>query len=96
MRFYGKGFVWDVDMDKPIEFVGGTFDTNDERVQKILINAGCKHADPDPPKDPLEDVTEASVDMKPKDIREIGRRKGLTFRVGTTKEDMVKAINEKV
>jgi hypothetical protein len=102
MRFYCKGnkateIVWDGENDRRLmQFCDGVFDTDDARTQEKLIAAGYRHDAPDPPKDPLEAVTEASLDMKSTEIREIGRRKGLKFRVGTTKEDMVKAINEKV
>jgi hypothetical protein len=100
MRFYSQKpnlVVWDAENEcNLMKFVKGVYDTTDKHVQDKLIALGYKHDAPDPPKDPLEGVVKVSMDMKAPDIREIGRRNGLKFKIGTSKEDMVKAINEKV
>jgi hypothetical protein len=120
MRFYGNGIVWDAENDCmlmkfiPTEYGKlGTYDTDDKRIQQILINGGYKHDGkeealkkvevlPDVPV--TENVAESVADEAPakvtadldvKQLRELGRQRGLAFKPGTTKIDMAKAINAK-
>ena len=41
MKIYGSGIVWDKENNKPLcKFEGGEFETKDERVIKLLQEAG--------------------------------------------------------
>lgn len=106
MKFYGNGVVWDGENNKRlIKFVGGAVETEDERVQSILIERGYSF-DPEPPvasvptiqtEQPIMEsvtVTSVSPDLGAKKLREIGKELKLTFSANMSKVDMAKAINE--
>lgn len=41
MKFYGRGIVWDKENKKALcEFINGELETTDERIIKILSDAG--------------------------------------------------------
>ena len=44
--------------------------------------------------DSVTDIPEYSIDSNASDLRAIAKSVGITFKVGTTKEDMVKALDE--
>ena len=56
---------------------------------------GFDELPPEPPELPegVEGVPEYSVDMKADELREIAKTMGLTFKVGTTKAEMVEAMD---
>jgi hypothetical protein len=98
MKFYGKGVVWDGENNKRLcKFVGGVCDTDDKRIQAILIERGYKF-DPEPvsgkPGPPKQDNPPVTADMSAKELREIGKELGLSFPANMSKANMAKAINE--
>jgi hypothetical protein len=113
MRFYGRGIVWDAANDRKLmKFENGVFDTDDERITKLLIDGGYRHEENETPSkaetpvdEPATEKVDENVaekatprvtaDIGVAELREIGRQRGLSFKPGTTKIDMAKAINAK-
>lgn len=105
MRFYGNGVVWDAQNDRPLaRFVGGVFDTEEQRTTQLLIDSGYRRdteagAAAVPEKQvatvsPSTATSEpVSTDLNVQALRDLGRTHGISFKFGTTKEQMVAAIN---
>jgi glucan biosynthesis protein len=79
------GYEYDGGKVKPTEPVAPP---ETETVAPGTAEVKIVSSEPEPPK-PL-----VTADMKPAELREIGRGLGLKFPVGVTKVDMAKAINE--
>jgi hypothetical protein len=105
MRFYGNGIVWDAEKDCPLaRFVGGSLETDDPRTKQLLIAGGYRHeaddgaeavsekqADPSPTAPPAKPRVSTALGVQ--ELRDLGRTHGISFKFGTTKEQMVAAIN---
>lgn len=59
------------------------FELNDQRAAELVADGVAVYVDGHP----------YSADLKATDLRKIGKEMGLTFRVGTTKAEMVAAID---
>jgi hypothetical protein len=106
MRFYGNGIVWDAEKDcKLMKFAGGVFDTEDQQTIRLLVRNGYRHdevssappqaeAPPEQSAPPDALPESATADLNVAKLREIGKQRGLAFKFGTSKEQMVTAINK--
>ena len=63
----------------------------DEASDNIAENKNATESDLE---DDGGDIPEYSIDSNASDLRAIAKSVGITFKVGTTKEDMVKALDE--
>ena len=63
----------------------------DEASDNIAENENATESDLE---DDGGDIPEYSIDSNASDLRAIAKSVGITFKVGTTKEDMVKALDE--
>lgn len=59
------------------------FELNDQRAAELVADGVAVYVDGQP----------YSADLKATDLRKIGKEMGLTFKVGTTKAEMVAAID---
>ena len=100
MKFYGSGIVWDKENNKPLcKFEGGEFETKDERVIKLLQEAGYNG------REAVETNQERqAVEAKPQEasktdleemtfneLKELAKAEGLT--VGRkSKADLIEAL----
>lgn len=109
MRFYGNGVVWDAENDRRLckfsraaRGEKGVFDTDDKRIQAILIERGYPRdvsrevVDVTPPGAEWAEYAPAPVtpDLGAKKLREIGKELGLSFPASMKKTEMAAKINE--
>lgn len=100
MKFYGSGIVWDNENNKPLcKFEGGEFETKDERVIKLLQEAGYngreaveanqegQAAEAKPQEASKTDLEEMTFS----ELKELAKAEGLT--VGRkSKADLIEAL----
>lgn len=85
MKFYGRGIVWDAKNGRRlVKFENGVYETDKPYIIAELTRLGYKH----------DEAKEPYAGKKVSELREAGKELGLTFPVGTTKADMIAAIEE--
>lgn len=77
--------------DTPVATVEESADEDNASVNPSEIEAP---AESEYEGDSVTDIPEYSIDSNASDLRAIAKSVGITFKVGTTKEDMVKALDE--
>lgn len=86
MRFYGNGIVWDAEkVQRLMKFTDGVYETDDPYIIKKLKAFGYKHDNP-------VKTSPESEEMSAKELRAIAKARGITFKFGATKQDMIDAL----